>query len=118
MIIPGCRLWASGTLPALLPYLHRLGVDLTPTGATVLPRNRTPKAPEANLMHIAEAVRVALQSLWANKLLSVLTFVSGINRYIAEKVFNLGADVLYSFHSSSPSLPPRSTPWALPACWR
>ena len=60
-------------------------------------------------MHIAEAVRVALQSLWANKLrsvltllgvvigvgavIAVLTFVSGINRYIAEKVFNLGADV-------------------------
>ena len=60
-------------------------------------------------MHIAEAIRVALQSLWANKLrsvltllgvvigvgavIAVLTFVSGINRYIAEKVFNLGADV-------------------------
>jgi len=61
-------------------------------------------------MNITEAMRIALQSLWANKLRSVLTllgvvigvssviavmtFVSGINTYIAEKVFNLGADVL------------------------
>ncbi|HEX7959843.1 MAG TPA: ABC transporter permease [Terriglobales bacterium] len=60
-------------------------------------------------MNITEAMRIALQSLWANKLRSVLTllgvvigvssviavmtFVSGINTYIAEKVFNLGADV-------------------------
>ncbi len=60
-------------------------------------------------MNFSEAIRVSLQSLWANKLRSVLTllgvvigissviavvtFVSGINRYIAEKVFNLGADV-------------------------
>jgi putative ABC transport system permease protein len=60
-------------------------------------------------MHIAEAMRIALQSLWANKLRSVLTllgvvigvssviavvtFVNGINSYVAEKVFNLGADV-------------------------
>lgn len=60
-------------------------------------------------MNFAEAIRIALQSLWANKLrsvltllgvvigvgavIAVLTFVSGINRYIAEKVFNLGADV-------------------------
>ena len=50
-----------------------------------------------------------MQSLWANKLRSVLTllgvvigvaaviavvtFVSGINGYVAEKIFNLGADV-------------------------
>ncbi|MDP9267378.1 MAG: ABC transporter permease [Acidobacteriota bacterium] len=56
-----------------------------------------------------EAIRIALQSLWANKLRSVLTllgvvigvaaviavvtFVNGINSYVAEKVFNLGADV-------------------------
>jgi putative ABC transport system permease protein len=56
-----------------------------------------------------EAIRVALQSLWANKLRSVLTllgvvigissviavvtFVSGINDYVAKKIFNLGADV-------------------------
>src|SRR6201993_5640401 len=60
-------------------------------------------------MNIKEAVRIALQSLWANKLRSVLTllgvvigvssviavvtFVSGINGYVAEKIFNLGADV-------------------------
>jgi putative ABC transport system permease protein len=60
-------------------------------------------------MNILEAIRVALQSLWANKLRSVLTllgvvigvaaviavvtFVSGINGYVAEKIFNLGADV-------------------------
>ena len=60
-------------------------------------------------MHISEAIRVALQSLWANKLRSVLTllgvvigvgaviavvtFVSGINDYVAKKIFNLGADV-------------------------
>ena len=60
-------------------------------------------------MNYLEAVRVALQSLWANKLRSVLTllgvvigissviavvtFVSGINDYVAKKIFNLGADV-------------------------
>jgi putative ABC transport system permease protein len=60
-------------------------------------------------MNIIEAVRIALQSLWVNKLRSVLTllgvvigvaaviavvtFVSGINDYVAQKIFNLGADV-------------------------
>ncbi len=60
-------------------------------------------------MNIMEAMRIALLSLWANKLRSVLTllgvvigvssviavvtFVNGINAYVAEKVFNLGADV-------------------------
>ena len=60
-------------------------------------------------MNILEAIRVALQSLWANKLRSILTllgvvigvgaviavvtFVSGINDYVAKKIFNLGADV-------------------------
>jgi putative ABC transport system permease protein len=60
-------------------------------------------------MHIVEAIRIALLSLWANKLRSVLTllgvvisvsaviavvtFVNGINGYVAEKIFNLGADV-------------------------
>jgi len=60
-------------------------------------------------MHTLEAIRIALQSLWANKLRSVLTllgvvigvaaviavvtFVSGINDYVAHKIFNLGADV-------------------------
>src|SRR3954464_6016868 len=60
-------------------------------------------------MNTTEAMRIALQSLWANKLRSVLTllgvvigvssviavvtFINGINGYVAEKVFNLGADV-------------------------
>jgi len=60
-------------------------------------------------MRTLEAFRIALQSLWANKLRSVLTllgvvigvaaviavvtFVNGINGYVAEKIFNLGADV-------------------------
>jgi len=60
-------------------------------------------------MNVAEAIRIALRSLWANKLRSVLTllgvvigiaaviavvtFVSGINDYVATKIFNLGADV-------------------------
>lgn len=60
-------------------------------------------------MNFAEGIRIALQSLWANKLRSVLTllgvvigvaaviavvtFVSGINGYVAEKIFNLGGDV-------------------------
>src|SRR5208283_1820948 len=60
-------------------------------------------------MNIAEAIRIALLSLWANKLRSVLTllgvvigvaaviavvtFVNGINGYVAEKIFNLGANV-------------------------
>ncbi len=60
-------------------------------------------------MTTSEAIRIALLSLWANKLRSILTllgvvigvaaviavvtFVNGINGYVAEKVFNLGADV-------------------------
>jgi putative ABC transport system permease protein len=60
-------------------------------------------------MNSSEAMRIALQSLWANKLRSVLTllgvvigvaaviavvtFVSGINGYVAERIFRLGADV-------------------------
>ena len=56
-------------------------------------------------MNFAEGIRIALQSLWASKLRSVLTllgvvigvaaviavvtFVSGINGYVAEKIFNL-----------------------------
>src|SRR5207244_12285422 len=60
-------------------------------------------------MNLVEAIRISLQSLWANKLRSVLTllgvvigvaaviavvtFVNGINGYVAEKIFNLGADV-------------------------
>ncbi|HET9699190.1 MAG TPA: ABC transporter permease [Terriglobales bacterium] len=60
-------------------------------------------------MNIAEAIRIALLSLWANKLRSVLTllgvvigvaaviavvtFVAGINAYVAERIFRMGADV-------------------------
>ena len=60
-------------------------------------------------MNLGEAIRVALQSLWANKLrsflsvlaivigvaavIAVVTFVAGIDGYVAQKVFNLGADV-------------------------
>ena len=60
-------------------------------------------------MNFTEAIRIALQSLWANKLrstltllgvvigvaavIAVVTFVNGINGYVAEKIFNLGADV-------------------------
>ena len=67
-------------------------------------------------MHIAEAIKIALRSLWANKLRSVLTllgvvigvaaviavvtFVSGVNDYVAQKVFNLGADVFIIFKVS------------------
>jgi len=61
------------------------------------------------LMPIGEAVRIASSSLWAHKMRTVLTLlgvvigvsaviavvslVSGLNRYVAEKIFNLGADV-------------------------
>src|SRR5215469_5670777 len=67
-------------------------------------------------MHFLEAVRIAFQSLWANKLRSVLTllgvvigvaaviavvtFVNGINGYVGEKIFNLGADVFIMFKVS------------------
>ena len=60
-------------------------------------------------MAFGEAVRIATASLWAHKMRSVLTLlgvvigvtsviavvsiVNGLNRYVAEKVFNLGADV-------------------------
>jgi putative ABC transport system permease protein len=60
-------------------------------------------------MSTLEAIRIALQSLWANKLrsaltllgvvigvaavIAVVTFTSGINGYVAQKIFNLGADV-------------------------
>jgi putative ABC transport system permease protein len=67
-------------------------------------------------MNFNEAIRIALQSLWANKLRSILTllgvvigvaaviavvtFVNGINTYVAEKIFNLGADVFIMFKVS------------------
>ena len=67
-------------------------------------------------MHISEAIKIALRSLWANKLrsaltllgvvigvaavIAVVTFVNGINGYVAEKIFNLGADVFIMFKVS------------------
>jgi putative ABC transport system permease protein len=60
-------------------------------------------------MELGEAVRIAAASLWAHKLRSVLTllgvvigvtsviavvsFINGLNSYVAERVFNLGTDV-------------------------
>ena len=60
-------------------------------------------------MEFAEAVRIAVSSLWAHKLRSVLTLlgvvigitsviavvslINGLNSYVAERVFTLGADV-------------------------
>src|SRR6266567_4145982 len=60
-------------------------------------------------MNLSEAVAIATSSLWAHKLRSVLTLlgvvigvaaviavvslINGANRYVATKVFNLGADV-------------------------
>jgi putative ABC transport system permease protein len=60
-------------------------------------------------MNIGEAVRIALQSLWANKLRSILTLigvvigvasvimvitlVAGANKFVATKVYGYGADV-------------------------
>ena len=67
-------------------------------------------------MNISEAIKIALQSLWANKLrsaltllgvvigvaavIAVVTFVNGINGYVAERIFNLGADVFIMFKVS------------------
>jgi putative ABC transport system permease protein len=67
-------------------------------------------------MNFSEAIRIALQSLWANKLrsaltllgvvigvaavIAVVTFVNGINGYVAERIFNLGADVFIVFKVS------------------
>ncbi|MBI3663963.1 MAG: ABC transporter permease [Acidobacteria bacterium] len=60
-------------------------------------------------MEFTEAVKIAASSLWAHKLRSVLTllgvvigvmsviavvsFINGLNAYVSEKIFNLGADV-------------------------
>jgi len=67
-------------------------------------------------MNITEAIKIAFQSLWANKLrsaltllgvvigvaavIAVVTFVNGINGYVATKIFNLGADVFIVFKVS------------------
>lgn len=60
-------------------------------------------------MLLGETIRLALQALWSHKLRSLLTllgiiigvssviavvsFVDGLNTYVAERIFNLGADV-------------------------
>jgi len=67
-------------------------------------------------MNTTEAIHIAFQSLWANKLrsaltllgvvigvaavIAVVTFVNGINTYVGEKVFTLGADVFIMFKVS------------------
>src|SRR3977135_2428814 len=67
-------------------------------------------------MNITEAIKIAFLALWANYLLSalpllgvvigvaaviaVVTFVNGINGYVATKIFNLGADVFIVFKVS------------------
>lgn len=67
-------------------------------------------------MNISEAIKIALLSLWANKLrsaltllgvvigvaavIAVVTFVNGINSYVGERIFNLGADVFIMFKVS------------------
>jgi len=68
-------------------------------------------------MSLGEAVRIAAASLWAHKMRSVLTLlgvvigvmsviavvslVNGLNTYVAEKIFNLGADVFMINRSPS-----------------
>src|SRR5712692_2984924 len=65
--------------------------------------------PASRTMAFGEAVRIAVSSLWSHKLRSVLTLlgvvigitavisvvsiINGLNAYVAEKIFNLGADV-------------------------
>jgi putative ABC transport system permease protein len=60
-------------------------------------------------MEFIEAIKIALQSLWANKLRSILTLIgvvigvasviavitltNGVNKYVATKVYSYGADV-------------------------
>ena len=68
------------------------------------------------VLNVSEAIRIAIQSLWANKLrsalttlgvvigvaavIAVVTFVAGINGYVATKIFNLGADVFIVYKVS------------------
>ena len=68
-------------------------------------------------MEFKEAVKIALQSLWANKLRSVLTLLgvvigvssviavitltNGVNKYVATKVYGYGADV-FTLSKDSP----------------
>jgi putative ABC transport system permease protein len=67
-------------------------------------------------MNTLESIRIALQSIWANKLrsaltllgvvisvaavIAVVTFVNGLEVYVREKVFTLGTDVFIVFKSS------------------
>jgi putative ABC transport system permease protein len=67
-------------------------------------------------MNISEAIKISFLSLWANKLrsaltllgvvigvaavIAVVTFVNGINGYVATKIFSLGADVFIVFKVS------------------
>ena len=69
-------------------------------------------------MELTEAVKIALQSLWANKLRSILTLmgvmigvaavimvitlVNGANKFVATKVYGYGADVFTA--SKQPSV--------------
>ena len=69
-------------------------------------------------MAFREAIRIALQSLWANKLRSVLTLigmvigvasvimvmtlVAGVNKFVATKIYGYGADVFTA--SKQPSV--------------
>jgi putative ABC transport system permease protein len=71
--------------------------------------SQSPAMPAKTSMSFGEAVKIALASLWAHKLRSVLTLlgvvigvtsviavvslIGGLNGYVAQKVFNLGADV-------------------------
>jgi putative ABC transport system permease protein len=67
-------------------------------------------------MNITEATKISFLSLWGNKLrsaltllgvvigvaavIAVVTFVNGINGYVATKIFSLGADVFIVFKVS------------------
>jgi putative ABC transport system permease protein len=82
--------------------------------------------PGKTSMSMGEAVRIATASLWSHKMRSVLTLlgvvigvtsviavvslVSGLNRYVAEKVVGLGADVFMI--NRSPSIITSIDQWA------
>src|ERR1700691_5233287 len=83
---------------SFLTWARSIGINLMPEAER-----------GSRIMHVTEAIKIALKSLWANKrrsiltllgvvigvaaVIAVVTFVSGINDYVAQKVFNLGADV-------------------------
>src|SRR5579863_9931625 len=86
---------------------------------------RTPISGKAS-MSMEEAVRIATSNLWAHKMRSVLTLlgvvigvtsviavvslISGLNRYVADKVVGLGADVFMI--NRSPSIITDVSQWA------